>query len=1357
MESQSFLALIEQRLAALEARLETIADRQLTAEVKRIVDIARVDLPFALVKARYVLEIIVRDIYRRELQQAKPKPLFDMIEALCRCEGLFSKKITTDINYIRINGNLIVHAQDEQVTVTDGEVEPILLMTANLVEWYLFSYLPARDGVRMPIESAAPPPPNPYRGLLAFREEDASNYFGREDEAVEVLAAVQRQALVTVVGPSGSGKSSLAFAGVAAPLRAEGSWRIAVCRPKGRPFYELAQALVGLWRTDSTERLTETAALAKALAEGQVELADAVRPALTDGAERLLLVLDQFEELYTLVADPAVSQRFVDLLLRTLEHVTPPAGSGARPTVCLLLTLRADFLGQALAHRGLATALDRHPKKLLGPVSEAPRLRTIIEQPARRAGVALEPLLAERILRDLGRLATIGEDRAPSLPLLEFALSELWQRQVERRLTHVAYEELGGIAQALSRHADAVYARLDAAERERMHHLMVQMVRPGKGTEDTRQVATRAQVRPENWSLVARLANEHLVVTGHDEQSGEDTVELVHEALIGHWQPLRDWLQEARAFRLWQEGLRQALAEWVHTGQDDRALLAGVRLVEAQERRGAEWERLAAQEIAYIEASLARRAAEQAERKRRLTLAFSALVLVLVVVSGLGVYSYFKAVDAEQKAEEAVRKEKDAKHNLGNMFLAKAERSLSDRDFNAARLYAYHALARLDPQRDGPERATGVILANPVFPSTFVSVSGADHDDAVTDVIFSPDRRTLASYSKDNSIRLWDAATGKVKAVLTGHTQPVSGLAFSPDGKTLASGSLSGIIWLWDVATGKDRAVLGGHTAGVSSLSFSPDGQSLASGSWDETIRLWDAATGKEKAVLVGYEGGVGSLLFSPDGQTLASECRGRSVRLWDVMTGKEKGVLAGHTDSVFSLSFSPDGQTLASGSEDKTIRLWEAATGKEIAVLAGHADSVYSLSYSPDGQTLASGSADKTIRLWEAATGKEKAVLVGHRASVRDAIFSADGRTLASGAADGTVRLWEVATGKQQAVLEGWDLVEHVNYWPDGQTLAAWFGDMTIRLCDVATGKVKVLVAHGVRSASYSPDGKSLASGFEDSTIRLWEVETGSIKAVLAGHTGSIESVAFSPNGKTLASGSHDNSIRLWEVETGNVKAVLTGHTDSVESVIFSPDGQILASGSMDKTIRLWDIATGKERSVLEGHANSVISVSFSPDGQTLATASPEGTIRLWDISTGKVKAVLAEHTDSVSSVSFSPDRQTLASVGDQTIRLWEAATGKPKAVLMGVSNENEWGESATYGAYLVFSPDGQTLALGSRDKSIRLWEMATGKLKAVLAGHADSIISISFSPDGQTLATASFDDIAKPFDNRIVPVESL
>jgi WD40 repeat protein len=553
---------------------------------------------------------------------------------------------------------------------------------------------------------------------------------------------------------------------------------------------------------------------------------------------------------------------------------------------------------------------------------------------------------------------------------------------------------------------------------------------------------------------------------------------------------------------------------------------------------------------------------------------------------------------------------------------------------------------------------------------------------------------------------------------------------------------------------------LNGNAGPVVSVAFSPDGKTLAFESHDHDILLWDVKTRQPIGRLSGHSDIVKSLAFNPDGSMLASGSDDQTIILWDMKTQQPIGKpLTGHLDVLTSVAFSPDGNTLASGSYDKNVILWDVKTGQPLKKLSGYTDKVRSVAFSPDGKILASGSDDGTIILWDvkndALPGKSliEPAKLGLN-PVLSVAFSPDGKTLASGDYDKNVILWDVLTGKLLKELSRHSgTVRTVAFSPDGKTLASGSEDRTVILWEVETGHIiDQLQGHSdlINSVSFSPDGNMLASGSKDKTAILWEMKSRQpISRPLTGYTpaGQVLSIAFSPDGKTLASGSYDKSVMLWDVEKGQAfeNKPLYEHKDVVSSIAFSRDGKILASASKDETIILWDV---EKRRVIgqpsQGHTAPVTSVTFSPGGSTLASGScgkfdgdtcVQGEIILWDMNTRQPIGKLSGHSAIVKSLAFSPDGRTLASGSvDKTIILWDVKTGQ----ILGQQLSGHTG--AING--LVFSPDGKTLASGSYDSTVILWDVKNQKAIVTLSGHSLPIISVAFSPDGKTLASGSLDN---------------
>ncbi len=609
---------------------------------------------------------------------------------------------------------------------------------------------------------------------------------------------------------------------------------------------------------------------------------------------------------------------------------------------------------------------------------------------------------------------------------------------------------------------------------------------------------------------------------------------------------------------------------------------------------------------------------------------------------------------------------------------------------------------------------------------------------------------------------LWGLCQDGSRHTLRGHTAGVSAIALAPDGQILTTRGDDSSVRLWDMASRHHVKLLGyrigsGYFSG--SLAFAPDGRTLAIASdSDRAVHLWDPAARRERASLPHHTGLV-ALAFSPDGRLLATGCHDGSVHLWDIDTRRDVCTLEGHTQGVIYVTFAPDGKTLASGSWDMTVRLWDVARRSAITTFRGHTGEVKTLSFSPDGKTLASAGTDSTVRLWDTVSKQGLTKLRGPCVTLAVA-FSPDGKRLATGASDGTVRVWDPATREAVAMFQGHStgIVRALAYAPDGQSLVSAGEDGTVKVWDVAARRDPNILAGqgaGFQSVAFSPDGKTLAAGDFQGTLRLWDMGSREQVAALPGDKGSRCFVTFARDGRTLATG-NGNTARLWDARPtaplaefqhpsqvasiafapdGRLVAVGGGATflvwDRVTRreavrvpgnwVEFSPDGTLLAAG-LDNTVRLHDVAAWHELAAFRGHTPFVRCLAFSPDGKTLATGDWQGTLRLWDVAEKRLLASRQVEVMVLLNLSFSPDsRRLVTSGGDGGVKLWDAGLLRQLDRLAGPdgpdglrSRERLWA-AASLGAFtgghdglvwpMAFSPDGNTLATGGQDTTVRLW----------------------------------------------------
>lgn len=1136
----------------------------------------------------------------------------------------------------------------------------------------------------------------PYKGLAAFEEVDAEFFLGREALVKEMVDRLRgNPRFLAVVGPSGSGKSSVVQAGLFPALRrgeVPGSedWHLLSFRPGADPHAALSTA--GL---DSYEK-------------GDLQ------------SKRLAIIADQFEDLFALCPEP-LQKGFLLRLLALLEEDLP---------VTVVLVLRADFYGHLLRHQSLVQWLK------MGQVNVSPmgpaELKIAVEEPANQIGLHFESGLVVTIINEAGK------EEHP-LPLLESALTQLWEKRKDGLLTHEAYERVGRVAGAIGQWAEDAYTELDAEDRRLAQRIFTRLVRYGEGkVADTRQQKTLSELatRPEEWEpqhrLVRQLADIRLLVTGGD--PGAVTVEIIHDALLQQWSRLKHWIAEQRTFYLWRQRLDERLREWEEKAQDEGALLHGALLVEAERWLKEQPEELNEAEQGFIEHSQSLRKRQQAARDKRRRLILLAAVGVAVVscvlaflVLGLwfSARSEANARATAQVQAETARETAEAEADVRATAQAVAEERRRAQERMAAEMQslALASSARQALDDGNPDLAIALALrANQVeipperAQSALTEAAYASHtrqrfvghEGWVFSVAYDPNGNTVLSGSLDGSVRLWDAETGQEIRRFEEHTAPVRSVTYSPDGSKALTGSEDGSLILWALESGDQIRQYQGHRDWVLSVALGPDGHQGLSGSADNTVILWDIDNGEVIYRLDSiHTDAVWSVAFSPTGDTAASASADGRVCLWSVQNPGGVRCFDAHDARVLNIAFSPRGHTLLTGSADNSLALWRVRDKEVIHRFEGHTNWVYGVAFSPDGQTALSASADNSLVLWDLERLTMIRRLDGHTDEVQAVAFGPNSDLAVSGGRDNSVRLWDLSGGKETPALMGHSgEVLAVAFSPDGKTILSGGGDddPSLALWNVAEKQVvQKFQGHtaAISSLAFSPDGSRVLSGSHDRSLILWDVATGDQIHSFTGHAGAVRTVAISPDGRSALSGGNtsDHCLVQWNLDSKQEVDRLCGHTNVVTSIAFSPSGATALSGSHDHSLILWDIESGQAIRSFLGHNDWVLKVAFVQDGRTALSASADGTLILWDVATGLAIHHLDGHRNRVWSLAPSPDGRTAVSgSADGSLILWELESGTE---LRRFYRHDGWVWSVT------FSPDASTVASGSADKSVRLWRL--------------------------------------------------
>ncbi|GAA0379562.1 hypothetical protein Acor_00980 [Acrocarpospora corrugata] len=1127
----------------------------------------------------------------------------------------------------------------------------------------------------LPERGQPAPPPDvaqpPFQGLRAFSPEQEGWFFGRALLVGRLLDRIDRLPLVSVLGASGSGKSSLLRAGLLGQAGRDPRWQTMLLTPGEHPLEALAGQVAKLADLDAA-RLRED------LAQNPAQLDVSVRNALAGGPPetRALLVVDQFEEVFTLCASPGERDLFIRALL--------DAALGEERRTTVVLGVRADFLAHLSQYGPLLHALEDEATLLVGPPA-LPDLRDMIVRPAARAGLTVDADLLATLLTDTG-------SEPGSLPLLSHALLETWRNRTGATLTLAAYQAGGGVRGAIAQTAEREYDRLDQTGRRVARRIFVRLTALGEGTEDTRRPVNRAELDglagPETVDRVLDALTAARLIVRDDGR-----VEVAHEALIRAWPRLHRWLTDHRADLLTHRRLTDDAHAWEELGRDPGALHRGLRLLTAASWAEENPQELNERETAFLAAGLAladtehRTARRRARQLKRLAAGLT-VMLVLAVAGGVAA--------VRQGAEARRQRLIESSHQL-----ALTARQLLASDPDRAGLLAIEA-RRLNPDA----QTLGALLSAAAAARRRIDLNVGGTP--VFGIALSPDGTMAATAGRDGAIGLWDPARRTKLAALTGHADDVDhyarAVAFSADSTLLASiasgpavGASPGSLIVWDVRTKRAlfkqpyallsgamafsadgttvavgtgdgielRAVAGGGTLAIPagkrviSLAFSPDRKLLASAD-GEGGTLWDAATGKRVATIPVPH--THTVAFDAETGHLATSTNAGGVDFWDV-TGKKIAPLGDipPQEALAWVVSQPVNGRIAIANEYGNITIWDVARRQPLATYhdRGRAEA-RAVALGRDGNMLASAGLGRTIVIREHAVPP----FIGHSGAVNDVEISRDGKYVATAGSDETVRLWDPA-GQQLAVFGGHsDHVEAVAFSPDGQRLLALTRDHTIAVWDLA-GRERITtvpyaglaastdIAHhpgggAVVTASqgrfrwdtpamkerqipglpyiattleYSADGKLLVSGSPAGSVLVWDTVTDTRRADWTTGQGEVRDVALNPAGTLLATAGADRTVKIWDVRSGAAVATLTGHTAAVQVVAFSRDGLTLAAAGEDHTISTWETVTWTRSAVLTGHDAPVRGLAFTPDGE-LVSGGEDGKVVRWSLSAVEARA---------------------------------------------------------------------------------------------------------------------------------------
>ncbi len=1053
----------------------------------------------------------------------------------------------------------------------------------------------------------------PFKGLATFEVADAAYFFGRERLVAELVARLVGAPLLAIVGPSGSGKSSVLRAGLL-PALASGvlpgsdGWTQVVIRPGGHPLDELR------------------AASARFGDEG-----------------RFVLAVDQFEETFTACLDERSRAAFIAELARIAQR-----GDGRGVVV---LAVRADHYGRCASYPELSSLLAAN-HVLVGPMRHD-ELRRAIECPAQRAGLHVDPELTDALVADV-------EDEPGALPLLSTALLELWQQRDGRRLRLAAYERTGGVRGAVARLAEEAFTQLDPDRQAVARSVVMRLVGlGGQGEVERRRVPVTEFVSDESQDVAQVLAlfTDRRLLT-----VSTGTVEVAHEALLREWPRLAGWIEESRDGLRIHSALSDAAQEWLRLERDDGALYRGSRLEETLGWRAARTPPLNDLERDFLAASEASVARAHTTRRRRIRLIGGAVAAVAAAAVAIVVTIVFTDRERDMTASRD---------------LATRSATVLATDPGLALAIALEALRRSDTrqaqsalrQATLEHRATRVIEAHDglvfgVAPSPdgrLAATAGGDrtvrvwnlatgrrvaeirgYRQEVRAVSFSADGTQIASAARDGEIAVAAATGGARRVVARLKGDFASSIDIGADDSLVVGTDVGRVATVR--TDGKLHDLPSGHAGPVFSVRMDAERRRIVSAGGDGFARIWQLAGGAPLELPHGKDQLVLTAAFSPDGTRVATGDLAGVLRLWDASSGRLTMRVSLGSSPLASVAFSADGRRVVIGGADGVIHVVAARGGAVLAELRGHRGPVRA-EYAPGGETIVSaGEEDGTLRAWRAPAAK-----VSPRPG-RYPVFSTDGRLVVSGDEGGTVHLWTPATGEERE-LTGQGASSSPQFSRTGSQIVSASDDDTVRLWDVKTRRGRLVPTLGGRklAAAIDPGGTRIAIG--GATPLVIQRPDGGGRIRLRAPAAFVNVIAFSPDGAHVLTGGDDGAPRIWDARSGTPERILRGHEGVIRDVAYSDDGRSIATAGSDGTVRIWP-AEGGDPVILVGHEGAVNTARFDDSGDRVVSAGVDGTVRVWDAAGGEALVVLVRYEGDATGADFGAAR-AVVSAGEGAVRV--------------------------------------------------------------------------------------------------------